>query len=71
MSATEILALIQAGGQAVAAILELVDKARGALPLQDQAAVDQALAELQAANDDAFARLDAKLASAAGGAPAG
>lgn len=73
MNATEILALIQAGGQAMAAILDLVSKARATLSSADQAAVDQALAELQIQNDQAFTRLDAKLAAAAtaGPAPAG
>jgi hypothetical protein len=67
MSADELLALITAGGQAMAAIVDLVAKARAALSAEDAATVDGALAALQAQNDAAFTRLDGELAEAASG----
>lgn len=70
MTALEILALIQTGGQAIASIMDLIAKARATLSEPDPE-VEAALAALQAQNDAAFSRLDAKLAAASGDAPAG
>jgi hypothetical protein len=70
MTAAEILALIAAGGQAITTIMNLIEKARATLAEPD-AEVEAALAAMQAQNDAAFTRLDAKLAVASGDAPAG
>ena len=56
----------RAGLQHAPEIIELAQSAAATLGPQDQATAQAALADLQADNDEGFARLDAKLAEAEG-----
>lgn len=54
----------QAGLQHAPEVISLLQTAKTALAPADQATAQQAIADLQAENDEGFARLDAKLAEA-------
>lgn len=68
MDLTKLLAVLPVVGPAIAAAPEFIalfEAARALLSADDQATAQEALADLQADNDEGHARLQAKLAAAA------